>query len=182
MSVLFTPSSPTILSDILFTDSIVSTISPFSPLNSIFTPVPLTINWEFNRPIIGMYETIDTNPDVRSKMLRYYFDLIRDDWLLDDLNDILNYFNYKDGKVNMINKLEEYNPNNIAKDTDQIAEKKVEFIEKNVFTKHDLKHVLRKFTKESNSKWVDLPKNEFFLKKVVKEYIIKEIKNKLRKH
>ncbi len=176
MSVLFTPSSPSILSDI------VSTISPFSP---IFTPVstgPLTINWEFNRPVIGMYETIDTNSDVRSKMLGYYFDLIRDDWLLDDLNDILNYFNYKDGKVNMINKLEEYNPNNIAKDTDEIAEKKVEFIEKNVFTKYDLKHVLRKFTKESNSKWVDLPKNEFFLKKVVKQYIIKEIKNKLKKH
>src|SRR5437868_1047576 len=97
---LFTPPSPTILSDSL---NSIDSISPltFSP---IFTPTgPMTLSLEYSQPIIGFYETIDNDPDVRSKMLKYYFDLLRDDWLLDDLNDVLNYFTFKNGQVAMIN-------------------------------------------------------------------------------
>jgi hypothetical protein len=80
----------------------------------------------------------------------------------------------------MIKDLSEYNSNNISKDTDQIAEKKVEFIENNIFNKYNLIEVLTKFGKEINSKWVDFPKHEFFLRQVVQEYIVKEIKKKIK--
>lgn len=181
MSILFSPASPMVLSDIFLEADKIVPVSPLSlsPVFSILSPKPLTLSFEFDRPMVGVYETIDNDPDVRKKMVNYYYDLIRDDWLLDDLNDILNYFHYKDGKVEMIHKIDEYSPSNINKDTDKIAEKKVEFIEKNIFTKNDLKHVLRKFVKETSSKWVLLPKNEFFLKKVIKEYILKDIRKKL---
>ncbi|QKF93778.1 hypothetical protein QKU48_gp0320 [Fadolivirus algeromassiliense] len=174
MSIIYTPTSSVILTD------------PISPLISehVLTPIspfqPLTLSFEFSKPIIGVYETIDTNPEVRKKMTDYYFDLIRDKWLLDEINDILNYFIYKDGKVSMIKDLSEYNSNNISKDTDQIAEKKVEFIENNIFNKYNLIEVLTKFGKEINSKWVDFPKHEFFLRQVVQEYIVKEIKKKIK--
>lgn len=190
MSILLTPTSSVVLSDsimspnvFLTSDRIVSTVTPLSPYSPIFSPLstgPLTLSLDFSKPVIGFYESIDTNPEVRKKMLDYYYDLIRDKWLLDDLNDVLNYFVYRDGKVSMIKNLSEYSPSNIDKDTDQIAEKKVEYLEKNVFTKYNLMHVLEKFTKEINSKWVDLVKNEFFLKQTIKEYIIREIKKKLK--
>lgn len=174
MSIIFTPTS-----SVIYTDTVSSVLS-----EHVFTPIspfqPLTLSFEFSKPMIGVYETIDTNPEVRKKMTDYYFDLIRDKWLLDEMNDVLNYFLYKDGKVSMIKNLSEYSPNNIDKDTDQIAEKKVEYIENNVFNKYDLIDVLNKFSKEINAKWVDLPKHEFFLKQVVKEYIIKQIKKKLK--
>jgi len=181
---MLSPSSEQfVVSDnIVFSDNIVSSVSPLSVMSPIF-PIsngPLTLSLEYSKPIIGVYETIDTNPEVRKKMLNYYYDLIRDDWLLDELNDVLNYFTYKDGKVSMISNISEYNSNNIMKDTDSIAEKKVEYVAKNIFSKYSLMEVLNKFTKETDSKYVDLPKNNFFLKKVVEQYIIKEIKKKLK--
>lgn len=183
ISPIFTPT------DIFLSDSVMSPSSPFhplsplSPLNHVYSPAspgPLTLSLEFSRPLVGVYESIDNNPEVRKKMIDYYYDLIRDEWLLGDLNDILNYVVYKDGHVSLIKNLSEYNPNNIAKDTDTIAEKKVEWLEKNVFTKYNLTDVLIRFTKESNTKFVDLPKNQTILKDVIEKYIIREIKKKLK--
>ena len=189
MSFIFTPSSPYVFTDsilssdvFLTSDNIISSVSPLSVFSPIIThPGPLTLSFEYSKPLIGVYETIDTDPNVRKKMLDYYYDLIRDKWLLDELNDILNYFVYRDGKASMIKNISEYSPNNILKDTDKIAEAKVEALEK-FFTKYDLMKILEKFTKETNSKWVDLPKNNFFLRQVVKEYITKEIKKKLKEN
>jgi hypothetical protein len=189
MSIVFTPTSSIVWtdsivsSDVYLTDSIISTVSPLTPFTPVFTTVPsgpLTISFNYSKPLIGVYETIDTNPEVRKKMLDYYYDLIRDDWLLDELNDVLNYFTYRDGKVNMIKNASEYSSNNIVKDTDKIAEAKVEYIEKHIFTEYDLMKILDKFTREVNCKWVDLPKQSFFLKQAIKEYLIRDIKKRLK--
>ena len=189
MSIVFTPTSPIVWTDsivssdpVYLTDSIVSTVSPLTPFTPIITTVPtgpLTLSFNYSKPLIGVYETIDTNPEVRKKMLDYYYDLIRDDWLLNELNDVLNYFTYKDGKVSMIKNISEYSPNNIVKDTDAIANKKVEFLEK-FFTEYDLLKILEKFTKETYTKFVDLPRQEFFLKQSIKEYIIRDIKKRMK--
>ena len=179
-SSLFTPSSTFIVSDTI-TDVL---ISPDVILSSVFPSTiplpPITINLDYGKPLISFYETIDDNLSVREKMVNYYFDIIRDKWLLDELNDILNYLVHRDGKVSLIKNLSEYHPNNIAKDTDKIAEEKVKYIEKHVMDKYDLTKLLSKFTKETNSKWVNLPKNEFFLKIAVKEHLIHKIKKAIR--
>jgi len=140
------------------------------------TNSPLTLSFEFSKPIIGIYDTIDNNPKVRQKMIDYYFDLIRDKWLLDELNDILNYFIYNNGEIS----LTDYNKNNIYNDTDQIAEKKVEYIEKHIFSIANLTKLLKKFIKETNTKWVMLPKHESLLRYVVKKYLVKLITKKLK--
>lgn len=176
-SLLF--SDPFISSDILLSDSIITdsygnvgVMSPFAPL---------TVSLDYSRPLLGVYDTIDTNPEVRHKMVNYYYDLVRDNWLLDELNDILNYFTYSDGKVRMISSLSDYSPKNISKDTDKIAEKKVEFISEFLLTRYDMTEILSKFTKETNTKWVNLTKHEFFLRQAVKEYLMKQITKKFKK-
>lgn len=184
----FSPfSSPSvIISDpFLPVDSISSVIplvsSPFSPISPLSPLSPLTLSFDYSRPLVGVYDTIDTNPEVRRKMTNYIYDLVRDKWLLDELNDILNYFKYSDGKVKMIKSFSEYSPTNIAKDTDKIAEKKVEYIEDYLLTKHDLEAILSKFVKDTQTKWVNLTNNEFYLRQAIKEYLMKQITKKLKK-
>lgn len=187
MSIIFTPSSSiftpsnTLLvsdptSDILVSSEVI--------LSSIFPTTilpPLTISLDYSKPLISFYETIDDNLSVREKMVNYYFDVIRDKWLLDELNDILNYFVYRDGKVGLIKNLSEYHPNNIAKDSNKNAEEKVKYIEKHIMDKYDLTKLLSNFTKETGSKWVNLPKNEFFLRIAVKEHLIHKIKKQIKR-
>lgn len=204
MSILFTPSSDLFLSDIFEEDivmtpeaflnlnkpvvsynnniySIDSTDSlyEFVPFKNTQTIPPLTVNLEYGKPLISVYETIDTNPSVRLKLTNYYFDILRDDWLLDELNDILNYLVVEDNKITLIKNIDDYKPTNILKDSDQIAEKKIKFIEKNIFTKYDLVDLLNKFTTQTKTKWVNLPENEFYLKQAIKHSITKKIKKML---
>ncbi len=183
----FIPTGPSIISDVFSpssTSSVFITSDPYlsdviiSPTVSPF--LPLTLSFDYDKPLIGVYETIDTYPEIRKKMIKYYYDLVRDQWLMDELNDILNYYVYSDGNVKLIKSLEDYSPKNIAKDTDKIAEKKIEHIEETILTKYDITEILSKFTKEMNIKWVDLPKHEFLLRQAIKEYLMKEIKKKLK--
>jgi hypothetical protein len=179
----------------LFTTPIISTESPlissdvfFNNFNTYLSPVnwsdpisPITINFDYSRPLISTYESIDKLPEVKEKMVDYFFDLLRDKWLLDDINDILNYFKYKDGVVTMISDLSEYSKTNISKDNNKSAALKSDFITERVFGKHELKKALKYFIEETKSKWVDLVKNKHFLKKFLREYIEKMITKKLKK-
>ena len=184
----FIPTGPSIITDPFFsptsTSSVIVTTDPYlsDVILSPTTPfLPLTLSFDYDKPLIGVYESIDTVPEVRKKMIKYYYDLVRDQWLMDELNDILNYYVYSDGEVKLIKSLSDYSPQNIAKDTDRIAEKKVEHIERTILTKYDMTDILSKFAKEMNIKWVDLTKHEFLLRQAVKEYLLKEIKKKLKR-
>lgn len=165
-------------SPIIVTDSIVSS-EIFFP-HAFTQPNKFTLNFDFSKPLVSVYETIDNNPDVRKKMADYYYDLIRDKWLLDEINDILNYFVIENGEVQMIDDISKYSKHNIAKDTNKTAEQKVKFITKTLFDRYALTDVLTKFTKGTDTKWVNLPKNEHFLIKFVKEYLMKLILKKFQ--
>lgn len=210
MSILFTPSSPMIVDDNIISSisdlsplpifaqfeqekpvnkytsfSSFSTLSPLSPLSPLsqFSPLgpmsPITVNLDYSKPLVSFYETVD--PYYVKQMTNHYYFKVLDKWLLDDLSDILNFFIYKDGKVQLIKSLDDYKLTNINLDNDEIANKKRDYIQDHVFTKYDMLDVLMKFTKDTHSKFVDLPKNEFFLKQAVKEYLIKDIKKKISK-
>lgn len=168
----------------IFTSPVISTESPlvssdifFNNINPYLKPKPVTLNLDYSVPLVSTYETIDDDPNMRNKMVEYFYDLIRDKWLLDDINDILNYFKYEGGEV----KLSEYSKNNINKDTNDTAEKKVKFITKNILDRHVIQKILHKFTNKTRTKWVELPRNEYFLMKFTKEYIIKLINKQLKK-
>lgn len=186
---MFTTSSSPSFNDIFLS----SQLSPISTTNEIvltdqlismspLTPVQFIV--DFGKPkaiVYPSYESIDHLPHVRAKLTNYYYDIIRDKWLLDELNDILNYFKYENNKVRLIKGPSEYNPLTITKDTDKIAQEKVKYIEKNMLTYNDLTNLLGKFTQETGSKWVDLPKKEFILRQAISEYLMKKIKNTIRK-
>lgn len=177
MNYWFTPKT-TIYTSPVPSDVLISSDVFFNPL---FTePKPVTINFEYSKPLISTYETIDNDPNVRKKLADYYYDLIRDKWLLDDINDVLNYYVYDNGHVKMIDSYSQYSKRNIAKDTDEIARAKVKYITKTILDRYTLIDILTKFTKGTNIKWVNMPQNEYFLKKFVKEYLVKKIMKQLK--
>lgn len=159
--------TPIVSSDVFF--------NPYLPAK------PVTVNYDFSHPLISTYETIDNDPNVRNKILAYFYDLVRDKWLLDDINDILNYFKHDHGEVKMISSLSEYSKSNIAKDTNEIAEKKVKYITKTLLDRYVMTDILTKFTKNTHTKWVNLIKNEYFVMKFTKEYLVKKIMKSLKK-
>jgi hypothetical protein len=166
----------------MYTSSSFEFESPLVSSDVIFSPYkPITYNFDYSRPLISTYETIDDDVNMRDKMVDYFYDLVRDKWLLDDINDILNYYKYDDKTVHMISSLSEYNKHNISKDTDKSAQEKVKYITKTIFDRYNMRSVLSKFTKGTNTKWVNLPKNEYYVMKFTQEYIMKLINKQLKK-
>jgi hypothetical protein len=166
----FTPSYDSVLvsSDVFF--------------NNLFEPKKkVTVNFNYSSPLISVYETIDNNPEMRHKMVDYFYDLARDKWFLDDINDVLNYYKYSNGEVKIIENISEYSKNNIAKDTNKTAWEKVKYMTKTTFDKYTMKDILKTFVKNTNTKWVDLPKNKYYVMKFTKEYILKKIMRELKK-
>ena len=153
----------------------------FTPLSTDFSELsPITVNLDYSKPLISYYETIDQSPQIIKTMVSHYYYKVLDNWLLNELSDVLNFFTFRDGRVDMIKDLSQYNSSNINTDTDEIAAKKVDFIQSEIFTKYDMMNILKKFVKEAGIKYVNLPKNEFQLRQAVKEYLIKELKGKIK--
>lgn len=149
--------------------------------SNLISPVSIyTVSTDYLQPVVGFYETIDNEPSVRETMGKYFYDVIRDDWLLRDLSDILNYFKYTNGQVSFIEGYNQYNPSNTKNDTNEIAEKKVKFITKNVLTRYDLYDLMDKFKRKTGIKIVDIPKHTYLFKKVVSDYLMKKIKKHLK--
>lgn len=185
-NIVFTPPTyPTYAKNIITPQN--SPINPYTYTRkdvydtNLVSPVSVyTVSTEYLQPVVGFYETIDNDPSVRDQMGRYFFDVIRDDWLLHDLSDILNYFKYSGGEVSLIEGYNQYNPSNTKNDTNEIAEKKVKYITKNFLNRYDLQSLMDKFKRKTGIKIVDIPKNTYLFKKVVSDYLMKKIKNKLK--
>lgn len=166
-------------------------ISPASPLSPMNFPILLSseyevpyskqpylqsINISYTKPTIGFYENLNADPKIHTRLTKYFYYKLLDKWLYEDLIDILNYFKIKDGKVSLIDNLKEYDPTSVDKDSDENIQKKIDFIEKFFLTKNMMYKILSEYVKGSETGWIDLPKNDFFIKQVVEDKLIKKLK------
>ena len=172
------------------TAEIYSPLTPTSPLvvlsddSPMFTPTylpSLTLDFVTNKPIFTFYDDLNSDPKIHKRLTKYYYYKTIDKWLYDDLSDILNYFTIgADGKVKLISNMSQYKMTNADKDTPQMKEKKIQFIENKIFKRYDMANLLYKFVREAGTKWVDLHKNEYYLKQVIEKNIIKRIKKRIK--
>lgn len=168
-------------------------LSPvFSDIEIFSTPVGLTpilpniplvskVTVNYSKPTYTYYEDINYDPKVQRQLTSHYYYKTLDKWLYDDLLDVLNYFVYSNGQISLIKNLSEYDPKRIHKESNEIVDKKVEYIEKNLLDKNYMHKILKKYVKETNTEWVYLPKNEFFLKQAIEKELIKRIKQSIGK-
>jgi hypothetical protein len=144
MSFILTPTS----SDILTTTFSVSTDDYVS------SPITTSANLTYSKPLIGSYQSLNFDPEVRNKLIKYYFYKILDKWLYNDLKSVLD--NVKNGNI----------------------EEKIKHIENNVLTKKIIKKILKKFVEKTHINWVDLPHKESDLKKIFKYELNKLLSKK----
>lgn len=158
-------------------DTLISSEVYFPSMASPFLTSPLatspydklTINLEQSKPLVSKYDSIDNLPSTIEMMVKYYYFKTLDKWLPDELSALLNYFSYKDGKVEIVKDLSQTKKEN--KDSDEVIEKKIDYIQQNVFSKSDMKKLLKKFVQKHNTKFSYLPRNEDYLRHYVKKHL-----------
>jgi hypothetical protein len=156
-----------VTSPMVVTETIVDSItSPY--LTSVVLDQPM-----------GIYTNLNADPQVRSRMAKNLYYKLLDKWLYDDLSDALNYFKVKDGKVKPISSMKEYSSKTVEKDSIDTIEKKIDYIEANVFSSSDMRRLLTEYVTETGTNWYDLLKHTTYIKKITKNTLLKKIKKRM---
>lgn len=167
------PTSPLTPNFITYSDSYM----PIIPSSvALLKPTGATVIIPGSIPIPSY---LDLNKDERTHKIqsKYFMYKTLDKWIYDDMLEILNYFIVEpNGTVRLINNLSELKEDTVAKDSVDAIEKKIEFIETHILTERTMHKILKKFVKGTSISWVDLHKNERFVKEAIKEQLIKILK------
>jgi len=175
---MYTPTtSSVILTTDTYSDILYTPVTAFTPMS----PITTSINLTYSKPLVGYYNSSNDDPLVQEKITKHIYYKLLDKWLFNELDDIVGYFTVKDGKVEMIKDLSSYKE--VTHDAANVVEKKADYIEKHVFTKFDMYEFLLKYSRETDTNWVDLPleKTEYFLRQALREKLLKIIKRKISK-
>jgi len=116
-------------------------------------------------------------PEIKEKVCKIFYYKLLDKWLydIDDSGYILGYLKIVDGKASLIKNIEHKDDYKSTSQSD--TDKKVSYIEDNVFKLDDVAEVLKKFVAGTRISWCKLPKSSSF----VRESIEKSLVNKLKK-
>jgi hypothetical protein len=145
-----------------------------SPLD-IFVP---SIKFNHDKRFYAFYDNdVCDTPNIRETISKKIYYKFLDKWLYDSHKSkhILKYFKYSDGKVSLIkdlDKKDDYDTN-----SHEIIDKKVDFIEHNIFRMDDLYVILKQFIAGTRVSWCDLIENSYF----IREAIEKTLENKIKK-
>ncbi|ARF10827.1 hypothetical protein Hokovirus_3_100 [Hokovirus HKV1] len=156
-----------------------------SPIISIDVAVPVVFSDRFIKPWVPSVtypiyynkpNDLNQDPVMRKKIVKYFKNIMLDKWLYNESRDILNYLKVNNGKVDFLSNLSEYNPRNVDKDSSVDTENKIKFIEKYVLSDNTLLRLLSRYVNESTVSWVNLPKNKYYIRKLMEEKLYKMIK------
>jgi hypothetical protein len=126
---------------------------------------------------LSLYDDVCDVENIKNQIVSSFYYKFLDKWLYDrdDAKKILGFFKIVNDKVVLIENIEKRE--DVSHDTQEIVDKKVDFIEKNIVTKHDIYAILKKFIDETRISWCRLVKAE----ELVKSSVIHSIKNKIKK-
>jgi hypothetical protein len=178
---LISPMAPTIMTP---TSNLLSSVDSilFSPVSGLNTPqyIP-SLNISHVNPTISSYYNLNADPRIHKKLAKYFYFKTKDDWLKNDLNDLLGYVVIKNNTVQLISKLSEYDKNIADKESSDIIEKKITFlVDKKYLSQRDMLRILIVFIDETNSEWITLPDKPHYIKKVVRKEIARKIKKDIK--
>lgn len=157
-----------------YSDSPVYTVNALSQVSIVkIEEAPFTLFYP-----LPSYLDMNQNPEVRHKTVMYFYYKTLDKWLFkeDGMVDILNYLKIKGDKVDVLDKMADYKDSNIVKDTQGDVEKKIKFIENNIFSKNDMEKILYSYIQETGANWYDLEKHSFYIKQAIRGFLKKKLK------
>lgn len=150
----------------------VSLYSPVVPYGITYSTVPL---FDVNT---GLNESWLAQKDMTHDLLMR----ILDKWLYtDELCHVLKYLKIVNGKVQRISNSSEIKANKVCDDSNEDIEKKADYIEANLLTTNDMRHLLQRICDETGTKWFELRQKEDLVLNVVDRYLRKKLKNPVEK-
>ena len=152
-----------------------SSYTTYNNANSPVSDAPIipSLNLSYSRPLLSSYENLNADPRIHHRLVKFFRFKILDNWLYDDMSKLLGYIKISNGKPSLINNTEEYINN---KDSNKDEGIKIRYIEKNILSIDAIYKILTKFTSMTNTNWVDLPKNEKYVKQALEIGIRKQFK------
>lgn len=181
MSLLLSPFSNTKVKVTPFSTTVTTVnntlnpLSPFSPFSPIVVP----------GQIIPLYQMeVDTglneNPFAQKQMLDYIMAKVYNKWIYGkDMCYLLKYMKVVNGKVKYLSSIDEFKNNKICDDSDVDVELKVDFIEKYILSKGDLKKLLKRMIDELGFKWYEFPQKLDIISDAVERHIKKSLKDNI---
>ncbi len=123
----------------------------------------------------GVYNDVNKDKHVAKTITKYYYYKLLDKWLFKDLLPLVAFVEIAEGKPRLIRNLGDYNMAQLATDSVDTIEKKIDYLAEVLITKEMVKHVLKKFMGKHGLRWSVLNNYENDLK----EYFLKYIRDKL---
>lgn len=154
----------------------ISPVTPLTVTTSDTAPYVTSINLSYSKPLVSVYENVEADPKIHRRVTKYYYGKTLDDWMYDELLDLLNYLVVRGNQVELISSISQYNPTTVHKNTQEQIDMKVDFIEKYFFKKDDMTKILHKFIEETGTSWYHLVENEYFIRQMIKDFIKKRFR------
>jgi len=130
----------------------------------------------------GFYQDLNKDKSVQKTLSKYYFYKIVDKWIYKELLPLLAFVDTSSEKPQLIKSLANFDVQKLAKDSDDLIEKKVNYMERFIITKDMVRHVLKKICQDNQINWYDLNKHEPKIKKVFYNYLLDKLKESIGKY
>lgn len=130
---------------------------------------------------LGLFNDSCDIPHIKESVTKIFYYKMLDKWLYDkdDSKKLLGYLKVVDGKVELIKDID--NKDDYMKNDQATVDKKVEFIEKNIFRIDDVFAILKKFVDGTRISWCDLTKNGSFIRDAMNHTLEKMFKRLIKK-
>ena len=128
------------------------------------------------RAPFSIYDDVCNTPSIRENVTKIIYYKLLDKWLYDNDESkyLLGYLKVSDGKVNLIGDLDK--KDDYKNNSQEVVDKKVEYIEKHVLSVGDIYAILQKFTESTHVSWCELTKNKFFVRESIEKTLEKKFK------
>jgi len=143
-----TPIGPTIESDY-----------PLSPIRSYYDDT--------------YYDTLNDDHDTKMRISKFFYEKMFNKWVFNDYKKLLHLFKVSGKSIKKVKSKKDFKKNKLSHSD---KEKIVKFILNNVYDKYDLKRSIKKFSKKSRLRLVDLVDH----KERVKVQIYRDLKQKIK--
>lgn len=176
----------------------INTLSPLSPLSSISMASmasqsvivnndPLTIvtpigpQFITTRPsyIVDINTGMEDNYVVQRDVTKYFMFKALDKWLFEDWSYLFNFLVADKNGVKLVKSEDEREKNDSKKDSDELLEKKADYIEKHILTEEATKEVLKRIMRELGIAFYSLPHREALVMDVLEKFMKKKLKKNM---
>ena len=177
------PYSPMNALSPLSTISMASAVSQSVVVNNdpltIVTPIGPQIFTTRPSYIVDVNTGMEDNYIVQRDVTRYFMFKALDKWLFEEWNYLFKFLVADKNGVRPVKSEDEREKNDAKKDSDELLEKKADFIEEHVLTEEATKEVLKRIMRELGIQFYSLPHREALVMDVLEKFMKKKLKKRM---